>query len=137
MNKFDRHAAVPHGPMRRAVDRLILRREQRFDLVVGRVDRAGPAGFVGALAAQLERRLGKRSPFVAVGGSVVIPCSFDSGPEFLCAGHPLHSRFVDDSNLTHYSALAAAQLFDRCRTAYHGWPYSPMRNRVRRFVRHL
>jgi hypothetical protein len=30
-----------------AIHRLILRREERFDLVVGRVDRAGPPRFVG------------------------------------------------------------------------------------------
>ena len=59
--QFDRHAAVPHGPMRRAVHRLILGREQRFDLVVGRIDRAGAPGFVGALAAEREGRFGKRS----------------------------------------------------------------------------
>ena len=57
--QFDRHAAVPHGPMRRTVHRLVLRREQRFDLVVGRVDRAGAAGFVGALAAERERGFGE------------------------------------------------------------------------------
>ena len=61
-NKLDRHAAVPHGAMHRAVDRLILRREQRFDLIVGRVDRAGPPRFVGALAAQHQRVSAKEVP---------------------------------------------------------------------------
>ena len=46
--------------MHRAVDRLILLGEQLLDLVVGLVDRAGAAGFVVALAAQLQGRFGKR-----------------------------------------------------------------------------
>ena len=54
--------------MDRAVHGLILRREQGFDLVVGRVDRAGAAGFVGALAAEDERGFGKRCALRAVDG---------------------------------------------------------------------
>jgi hypothetical protein len=49
--QIDRHAAIPHGAVNWAVGRLVLRREQGLDLVVRRVDRAGAAGFVGALAA--------------------------------------------------------------------------------------
>ena len=59
--QLDRQLPIPHRAVDRAVDRLILRGEQPFDLVVGPVDRPGAPGFLLALAAELERRFGKRS----------------------------------------------------------------------------
>ena len=49
--------------MHRAVHRLILRREQLFDLLVGLVDGTGAPGLFVGLAAQAQRRLGKALPF--------------------------------------------------------------------------
>jgi hypothetical protein len=57
---LDRYTAVPNGPMRRARGRLILRSEERLDLVIGLVDGAGAPGFLFTLAAQLEGRFGER-----------------------------------------------------------------------------
>ena len=54
------HAAIPNRPMHRAARRLIPLGEQRFDLIVGPVDRSGTPRFVIAFAAEFERRLGER-----------------------------------------------------------------------------
>ena len=61
VEQLDRQLAVPHRAVHRAVDGLILRGEQRLDLVVGLVDRAGAAGFFVALAAELQGGFGERS----------------------------------------------------------------------------
>jgi hypothetical protein len=49
--QVDWQRPVPHGAVRRAVDGLILSGEERFHLVVGRVNHAGATRFVRALAA--------------------------------------------------------------------------------------
>ncbi len=58
--QIDRQAALPNGAMDRAIDGLVTRREQRFDLIVRFVDRAGAACLVLAFAPHLERRFGER-----------------------------------------------------------------------------
>jgi hypothetical protein len=49
--------------MRWTVHRLLLRREQRFDLIVSRVDSTGAARFVRALAAKCECGFGEGCTF--------------------------------------------------------------------------
>ena len=66
LEEFGRNAGVPHRAMGGTVCRLVLRGEQLFDLIVGRVDRPSAAGFVVALAAELQRRLGERGAVVVV-----------------------------------------------------------------------
>ena len=53
LKQLDRQRAVPYAPVRRAVDRLILRPKELLDLIVGSIDRPRAAGFVLALAAEL------------------------------------------------------------------------------------
>ena len=45
---------IPDGAMNRTVGRLILRREQILDLIVGRVENAGAAGFISGGTAEPE-----------------------------------------------------------------------------------
>ena len=118
MNKFDRHAAIPHGAMGRAVHRLILRREQGFDLVVGRVDRAGATGFVRALAAKRERRLGERLDFLR---AIYRWC-------FRCHASRDSVRVLSLVD-AHYIIVRGSRpaVVGLSRTAYHGWPGRPMR----------
>ena len=51
---------IPDGPVQRTVDGLVLRGEERFDLIIGAVDGAGPTRFVGALPTESQRRFGER-----------------------------------------------------------------------------
>ena len=60
LEQFHGQLAVPDGLVHGTVDRLIALRKHLVDLVVGFVDSSHAASFVIALAAQLERRLGKR-----------------------------------------------------------------------------
>ena len=62
--QIDRQAALPDRPMDRAVDGLIARSKQGFDLIVGFIDGAGAASFVLAFAPHLERRFGERGSTV-------------------------------------------------------------------------
>src|SRR6516162_7789509 len=53
------HAIFPNGFVHGAVDSLVLRREQRFDLLVGLINRPHASGFFVCLAAHAQSRFGK------------------------------------------------------------------------------
>ena len=57
--QLSRYGVVPDGSMDRTVDRLVLRRIERLDLIIGLVDGAGPPDLVFFLAAQPQRHLGE------------------------------------------------------------------------------
>ncbi len=52
--QFDGQILIPDCAVRRRVDRLVLRREERFDLLVGAVELAGSLGLVGRLAGERQ-----------------------------------------------------------------------------------
>ena len=57
--QLDRKVVIPHRAVSGTVDGLVLRPEEVFDLVVGRVDRTRPSCLFLTLATQTQRRFGK------------------------------------------------------------------------------
>ena len=76
LEQLDRYAPIPDSPMGRALHGLVLRSKQGFDLIVGRVDRPGPSGFVLALAGKFQCGFGEGGFVFGVHGRLAVDRGF-------------------------------------------------------------